>query len=548
MAKRKPEPAFAQFPAPFGAWGRSLGFRWVFPIGTLPVPYHPIVLPLTLALILGWALRAAAAAVVGVAAGETTWAALLIIAALLGGLMSLPVIVWFIAPLGGRLVQAVLILAAMVLLAVEVWQGRAPVVWATLPAAYAFLFVVQAGLGRPFLRRLQGERLAFVPQSPGQIDVALAQFEHFAADFIKARDLPRLYCPASRGTYEAKQYHWLAQSDADSLAAAWGGDPPRGWKFETLPGGTLLTREGARPARPAIRLRQGTYRAPFWLITGLRRAEARGAGRRWRLIYGQAKIVRPIPLANLFHFTSLYGRASSHWVAGFPRGKPEEVQPPECDNGKQLWELFGPRPEDGGTHDVAALPQLFAEIEATLAERATTKERAIANIPAFWRTLATHSRPHGANSETLSALYDDPGLLRAEDVSETLDWLEQSRDSRSLVSLTAAARLLETFPVALLEPHLARIDRIFGSAMLALQWNIHDVTDRKNVPDGAPVFIGSIAGFGLYLAKPGLYRKLALLSPRLARIADKLERRVESNEPGLATRFTFVVSNQGATG
>lgn len=84
--------------------------------------------------------------------------------------------------------------------------------------------------------------------------------------------------------------------------------------------------------------------------------------------------------------------------------------------------------------------------------------------------------------------------------------------------------------------------------MLALQWNLLEVTDRKNVPDGAPMFMGSIAGFGLYLAKPDLYRKLALLSPRLARIADKLARRMESDELGLAKRFTFIVSNQGAIG
>lgn len=548
MAKRKPGPSVADFPAPFGAWGRRLGFRWVFPVGTLPVPFHPLVLPLALGLILGWALRAAAAAVIGVAVGETTWAALLIIAALLGGLMSLPVIVWFIAPLGGQLVQAVLILAAMVLVAIEVWQGRVPVAWATLPAGYALLFVAQAGLGRPFLRRLRGERLAFVPQSPGQIDVALAEFEHFAADFIKQRDLPRLYCPASRGTYKAKQYHWLAPSDAAALLAAWGGEPPREWKFETMTGGTLLSREGARPAWPAIRLRQGRYRAPLWLVTGLSRAEARGAGRRWRLVYGHAKTVRPIPLANLFHFTSLYGKGSSHWVAGFPRGKPEDLPPPECDNGKQLWELFVRRPEDGGTHDIAALPQLFAEIEATLAERAATRARAIANIPAFWQSLETQPRPRGANFETLGALYDDPALLRAENVTATLDWFEHSRDSRSMVSLVAAARLLETFPVALLEPLVERIEGIFGSAMLALQWRIHEVTDRKKVPDGAPIFVGSIAGYGLYLSKPGLYRKLALLSPRLARIADKLERRMESDEPGLAKSFTFVVSDQGAIG
>lgn len=548
MAKRKPGLSLANFPASFGAWGRRLGFRWVFPIGTLPVPYHPLALPLVLGVILGWVLRAAAAAVIGVTVGETTWAALLIIAALLGALMSLPVIVWFIAPLGGQLVQAVLFLAAMVLLAVEVWQGRAPVAWAMLPAAYALLFVAQAGLGRSFLRRLQGERLAFVPRSPGQIDVALAEFEHFAADFIKKRDLPRLYCPAWRGTYKAKQYHWLAQSDAEALVAAAGGEPPRGWKFEILAGGTLLTREGARPARPEIRLRQRAYRAPLWLVTGLQCAEARGGGRRWRLVYGHAKTVRPIPLANLFHFTSLYGKGSSHWVAGFPRGKPEELPPPECNNGKQLWELFAPRPDDGGTHDIAALPQLFAEIESTFAERAATRARAIDNIPAFWKSLEMQPRPRGANYETLAALYDDPGLLCAGDAPTTLDWLEQSRDSRSLVSLIAAARLLETFPVALLEPQVARIDRIFASAMLALQWNLLEVTDRKNVPDGAPMFMGSIAGFGLYLAKPDLYRKLALLSPRLARIADKLARRMESDELGLAKRFTFIVSNQGAIG
>ena len=33
-----------------GRVGRLLGFRWVFPIGTMPVPWHPAFLPLVLAI------------------------------------------------------------------------------------------------------------------------------------------------------------------------------------------------------------------------------------------------------------------------------------------------------------------------------------------------------------------------------------------------------------------------------------------------------------------------------------------------------------------
>ena len=36
--------------------------------------------------------------------------------------------------------------------------------------------------------------------------------------------------------------------------------------------------------------------------------------------------------------------------------------------------------------------------------------------------------------------------------------------------------------------------------------------------------------------------------PRLARIADKIERRLEADEPGLAKTFTFVVSNRVGVG
>ena len=52
-----------------GRVGRALGFRWVFPIGTLPVPFHPAFLPLVLATLVVWTVSSLVGLVSGASDG-----------------------------------------------------------------------------------------------------------------------------------------------------------------------------------------------------------------------------------------------------------------------------------------------------------------------------------------------------------------------------------------------------------------------------------------------------------------------------------------------
>ena len=81
---------------------RLLGFRLVFPIGTMPIPYHPLVFPLALLAILGWFGWSIWASLEETRTGHFWWQPFPFFA-LLGVLMSVPIVAWaamvFRAPL-----------------------------------------------------------------------------------------------------------------------------------------------------------------------------------------------------------------------------------------------------------------------------------------------------------------------------------------------------------------------------------------------------------------------------------------------------------------
>src|SRR5690349_2225006 len=96
-----------------------LGFRWVFPIGTLPIPYHPL---LAIALLLAPAVWLVVSVLLSVeqSAGRLAWVQMLVVGALLGVPMSIPIVSWVMMVFRGPLVQSLLFASAMALLAIEV--------------------------------------------------------------------------------------------------------------------------------------------------------------------------------------------------------------------------------------------------------------------------------------------------------------------------------------------------------------------------------------------------------------------------------------------
>jgi len=545
--KGKSDWFFAQ--GPLGSWGRRLGFRWIFPIGTLAVPFHPLILPAALLGILGWTAWSVGQAIAGTG-GLANSIMMLILALGLGLLMSIPVLCWFVFALGGRLVQSVLFLAAMILIAVDCWQRQISIIWAVLPVAYVGLFAVQVLLGPIWLRLIEREQAHFATRESGQQVTALAAFSHGARDLITSSAIASLYCPPLRGTIKAMHYHWLTVEDARALQEVCGEMVPRAWKFEPCNDAVLLIRQEAPKPREAIWLTQGKLTTPLWLVTGLQAVSARGCGEDWRLVSGEAATVAPIPLVNLLRFTSISGSHFNRLIAGFPRRKAAVLERPEVMNSREFTLLFTPREGGAGPFDKAGLKALYAEIDGHLRELASERAEAIANIPAFWEKLAQGQHLWLLDNQSIDVLCKEPERLSGKQVAPVIDWFEAARKELDPMKLLSAARLLVAFPDDLLALQRERLETIFNSQSLALQWEIHKVVDRKPLPRKLPLLAGTYGGFGLFLSHPSLYAKLGRISPQMAAVKRLLEQRVQSGEPGLCTVPKMIVSRRGvfATG
>ena len=179
--------------APFGRLGRWLGFRWAFPIGTMAVPFHPL-----LARVLPW-LPVAVVAYVGALTlagrdGAVSPGWLLSAAALLGLLLSVPVLQYAFLAFRLALLQGALVSGAMALIAVDVAAGRSAWGWGVLPAAYAASYLVQR-LGGPLaLRRVERRNAELAPWDPGHrgVEVTGWRADETAQWLVEHCDLPRV--------------------------------------------------------------------------------------------------------------------------------------------------------------------------------------------------------------------------------------------------------------------------------------------------------------------------------------------------------------------
>lgn len=526
---------------PLGSFGRKLGFRWVF-FFTFPIPYHPLLFPALLVALLGWTVWSAVRAVAGLGGGNASWAAMLAIALAMAIPLSVPVVAWVMMVFRAPLLQGLLFTLSMALLGIEVAMGRAATPWAILPAAYFGLFVVQALLGPVWLSHLRRENAAFVPLLPGQRPVALVDYSWAAKDLISQCALARVHAPALCGTIKPKTYHWLTPSDAAALRGAMPEAGMPGWSFTDGHDHVLLVREKTRRPSGAILVSIGKHRAPLWLVTGLQKLEARGPGIHHRVTFGTPAVVTWLPLFILFHWTALVGK--SEWVIGFPRRTHSELMRPGDEDARSVLTLFAPRSEEGGPFDTD-LGEVYADIAAHKAKLAKRRAKEIRRLPKFWDAIANQKRTPRLPASVL-LLLDEPDLLDADKVRVVLDWLERARDAPNMEGVHAAARLLAAFPDAALVPHAARIGRIYNSFKLALQWDLARVEDRKVLPKDAPLFAGSIVGFGLYLLQPDFYRRLTTLCPDLKNVERVIGREMES-QPGIRYNLAVVFSGGFAT-
>ena len=105
--------------APFGRIGHRLGWRWIF-FFTFPIPFHPLLYRAIPLAALGWVVWLA------VGGGEVDWSSPLILAAILAVPLSVPFLQWILFAFRIHLIQALMLPAALILLAVAIARGEEP--------------------------------------------------------------------------------------------------------------------------------------------------------------------------------------------------------------------------------------------------------------------------------------------------------------------------------------------------------------------------------------------------------------------------------------
>jgi hypothetical protein len=484
--------------APFGRVGRRLGFRWVFPVGTMAVPFHPALLPLVTAALVVWTGSRAVDLVAGAADGAG-WSVLgaLIGFAVVGVLLSVPVLAWFVLALGGRLVQGLLALVAMLLLAVSAASGRDPAWLLVLPMAYAGVWVAQAVGGRVVLARLRSDAERFVPvDARGRTVVLPTDVEpdtvtdlllRCGAGAVWQRD--PLSGDGGRGRVV------VTAEQADRLRAAARGALPDGVRLDEAGDDTFLTVTG--PVPPDALTVEVSRRADPLALLG---------GDVWTVSVddrtvatGRTRVVLPVPLLNVFHWVSLTSR--NEWVAGFGRGRAHPLGPGQRAVHRHVadGEPLDPATSD---HALDALDRTWQEV----ADRDARVERLRADVLAGTVDLDAQRR-------ALDDLRRGGAALLGPDAARVLaTWLERARDGRRADEPIAVARLVAMLADEDVVRHGERLLDAFNSRRLGLRWDLGEVEDVTPLPRELQRF-GRRAGFGLAADLPELYARLGDLVP-----------------------------------
>ena len=487
---------------------RALGFRWVFPIGTMPIPFHPLLALLALLLAPIWLVVSLTLSATE-AASQTAWLQMLVVGAILGVPMSIPIVSWMAMAFRVPLIQSLMFAAGMILLSTEVARGGAEPALAALPAAYLGGWLYQWLGGRLRLRQLRREGEVFEPVRAGQRTVC--PFENSHADCAKLlADGYAVRCRPLQG-HGKKLMHRLADADARALLALGPGMPLPGWSLDEKEGFWLLQRP-AKPAAGEILIARQPYHDPLKLLAGELRRLRVDDGSGWReRVTGVPEAVGPVPLATLFHWTAIFG-GKSKWVAGFMRRRAPALGGNGVEQNSWPELLLAPAAEPVFERD--QIEEIMAAAREGLAADAAAIER-------FWPSIANETGwPTGdARFSVFRDLQRRPALLGRDELTKTLDWLERARDARSKQGVSAAASLLQAFDEHVLAQDSQRLVGIFNSRVLGMAWKLTPDLDTAPLPNPTPRF-GNQGGYGLITTHPELYEKLARLGPTLKSLVE----------------------------
>lgn len=517
---------------------RALGFRWVFPIGTLALPYHTLLFPIAiLALFIwfGWLVVQAQTA----ASAAHLWLRPIPLFAAIGVLMSVPIVAWAMMVFRAPLIQGLLGLAIPLLAAIEVISGSLPPSFLALPVTYLSFFVFQLWYGPRRLARIKAENAAFQPIDPGQATIALRWRVHQPEFNLAQINAARIWARPLRGK-DGWLIHRISLEDADRIEHAAGGKLPSAWRLWRSSDWATLKQACAKPPEDSIFLSKGPCRSFLWSVIGLQEYRARVDGRTHRLRFGEARLVSRIPLFIAFHWTAIFG-GKSEWHFGFPRkpGIPVTIDSPSPNIADHA--LIEPRPSTGGTADTTHIEEIIEHFEGWAEEKRLEAVSYRERQDAFWNELhefnflPLHLKPFQ------KALCAEQGSADPARLKDALDWIERAYDAASMNGLVEAVSLLEAFTDADLAREAERLERIFNSRKIALQWDMATLPHERDLPRATPIYHRSIAGFGLYLARPEFYARLARINRKMADIVEVLEAELDKGAPGLRHDHAMVI-------
>lgn len=527
---------------PLGAWGRKLGFRWAFPVGTMPVPYHRAIPLLLLGAPVVW-LAISLARLREDATGGSQWPWMILAGLLLAIPLSIPIVNWAFRIFGGFLVQGLLFAAAMIALAGEVVAGRAAMAWAALPVGYVLAYAWQRGSGLLRVRRYRRLLTDFVPVSAaGRTLLLPSDRTWIGVAALRQRLATRAFIAAP----SAQLVERIEQDEAEILQAIRGKSLPRGWRIEPADGHAILMRPADPPQGPTLAIAMERFGRRIGNWPGLVRWRVVNPDGQSELVTGSARIAGPLPLIVLFCAIPLTG-GRSEWFAGFAPGD-ARLTTKEADDPSHVLaklETVPPRSEAQREALLAETRAAFAADEARdraqAAERADLiRKREAAGLPTrvvsrhgvaeitgradpalFWREIAADPSRWVAHRSTYLTIAAKAAACDREDLRRTLNWLEAAIQVRARDAIVAAAKLLAAMEQPLLASDYARLMTLLNSRVLGLVWRLTPDFDVKPLPPKVPKF-GDEAGFGLIRSVPELYLKLADLGPEMEDMIVKL--------------------------
>ena len=560
MAQPKPNP-FAWFvQGPLGPWGRKLGFRWVFPVGTMPVPYHPAIPFLFLAAPWLWLAASLFTSFTSPTAGGEQWRWMLLAGAFLGIPLSIPIMSWAFRAYGAILAQGLLFLGAMIALTADIATGREALAWALLPAGYLLTFVVQRIWGLWQVRRYRRLIAEFEPVTVGNRTV-LTRALYFAVGAIKSGLLERAYIESTAGG-SGQIVELIDQGEVAALENLKGKQLPWGWRVESGGRAPVLIRPGEPPRGPTLALEIERFGRRMGNNANTVRWRLGEGDYRREVVTGTARIVGPLPLAVLFYWISI-GDGRAAWIAGF---MPRDVRLTEK-YGEDPTLVFAP-PAEPPQRDNAQREALLAEAKAywdspeareraertalhrELRRREASGQRygAGAVDPAlFWREVATDPSCWSAHRQTYLTIAANAAECDREDLRRALNWLEAAIQVRARDAIVAAAKLLAAMDQPLLASDYARIKGLLNSRIVGMVWRITPDFDVKPLPPKVPKF-GDEAGYGLIRSVPELYLKLADLGPEMEDMIVLLVEEALRYDVSLPPELAAMARPQAATG